>query len=132
MEDATVQEEISKLQASLVVEEKPNLKPTIEFEDFEKADMRIGEVKHVEPVPKSNKLLKLEIDFGFEKRTIVSGIAKFYKPEDLVNKKVMAIINLKPAKIMGVESRGMLLSASDGKLLEVPFFNSAPNGSQIG
>jgi methionyl-tRNA synthetase len=132
MEDATVEAEKAKLQASLVVEEKSDLKGEIEFDDFEKADMRIGQVLHAEPVPKSSKLLKLEIDFGFEKRIIVSGIAKFYKPEDLINKKVMAIINLKPAKIMGVESRGMLLSASDGALVELPFFHAVPNGSKIG
>ncbi len=130
IEDATIQEEIAKLKTT---ENAPSAgKGEIEYGDFDKVDIRVGQILSAEPVPKSSKLLKLEVDFGFEKRVIVSGIAKHYSPEALLNKKVMAIINLKPAKLMGIESRGMILSASDGTVLELPGLTSAPVGSEIG
>ena len=93
-------------------------KKVIEFDDFSKVDIRVGTVIEVEIVPKSNKLLKLKINTGIDERTILSGIAKFYSTEEILNKKVMVLINLKPRKMMGFESEGMLLLAedSDGNL----------------
>ncbi len=88
-------------------------KPEVEYEDFEKLEFRVGKVLVCEEVPKSKKLLRFEIDFGGEKRQIVSGIKAWYKPEELVGKSVMAIVNLKPAKLAGLLSEGMLLSAED-------------------
>ncbi len=94
------------------------LKPQITIDTFAKLDLRVGKVLSAEAVPKAKKLLKLEVDIG-EKRTIVSGIAASYKPEDLVNKQVIVIANLKPAKIMGIQSNGMLLAAVDGSSVTV-------------
>jgi methionyl-tRNA synthetase len=83
----------------------------ITIDDFAKVDLRVAVVLAVERVPKTDKLLKLELDLGFEKRTIVSGIAQFYEPEALVGRRIVIVANLKPAKLRGVESRGMLLAA---------------------
>lgn len=89
-----------------------DIKPEIEYEDFGKVDLRVAKILTAEAVPKSNKLVKLRIDIG-EERTIVAGIGKDYKPEELVGKSIIVVANLKPAKLMGVESHGMLL-ATDG------------------
>jgi methionyl-tRNA synthetase len=83
----------------------------ITIDDFAKVDLRVAVVLAVDRVPKTDKLLKLELDLGFEKRTIVSGIAQFYEPEALVGRRIVIVANLKPAKLRGVESRGMLLAA---------------------
>jgi methionyl-tRNA synthetase len=97
-----------------VVEEQAQ----ITFEDFMKVDLRTGVIVSAEPVPKSKKLLKLQVDLGTETRQIVAGIAESYKPEVLAGKSVVVVANLKPAKLMGVESRGMLLAANDeGRLV---------------
>ena len=88
-------------------------KAEIEYGDFEKLEFRVGKVLVCEEVPKSKKLLRFEIDFGGEKRQIVSGIKAWYKAEEMVGKKVMAVVNLKPAKLAGLISEGMLLSAED-------------------
>jgi len=87
----------------------------IDIDYFSKVQLRVARIEAVEAVPKSNKLLKLQLDLGAElgKRQILSGIAKFYTPENLVGKKIVVIANLKPATLMGVESQGMLLAASD-------------------
>ncbi len=89
----------------------PPIKEQIGFDDFSAIDLRAAKVIHAEKVPKADKLLKLEIDLGDHRRTVVAGIAKFYKPEELVGKSVVMLANLKPARIMGVESKGMLLAA---------------------
>ena len=89
----------------------PDLKPEISFEDVLKLDLRIATVTQAEKIPKANKLLKLEIDLGTEKRTIVAGIAKSYSPEEIRGRQVIVVANLKPARLMGVESQGMLLAA---------------------
>ncbi|PKN18152.1 MAG: methionine--tRNA ligase [Deltaproteobacteria bacterium HGW-Deltaproteobacteria-6] len=89
-----------------------DLKPEIEYDEFAKADLRVAKILAAEAVPKSNKLVKLRIDIG-EERTIVAGIGKDYKPEELIGKSIIVVANLKPAKLMGVESHGMLL-ATDG------------------
>lgn len=83
----------------------------ITIDDFGKIDLRVALVLAVERVPKTEKLLKLELDLGTEKRTIVSGIAQFYEPDELVGKRIVIVANLKPARIRGVDSRGMLLAA---------------------
>jgi methionyl-tRNA synthetase len=85
--------------------------PVVTIDDFAKLDLRVALVTAVERVPKTEKLLKISLDLGTEQRTIVSGIAQFYEAEQLVGKRIVIIANLKPAKIRGVESRGMLLAA---------------------
>ena len=93
--------------------------PRIPITDFGKIDLRVAEVLAAEPVPKSKKLLKLTVSLGDEQRTIVAGIAEHYAPADLVGKKVVIVANLEPAKLMGVESNGMLLAGSAGTTLGV-------------
>lgn len=99
-------------------EETVILKPEIVFDDFGKIDLRIGTITAAEKVEKADKLLKLEVDLGFEKRTIVSGIAMHFKPEDIVGQQVTVVCNLAPRKMRGIESNGMILLAEDksGKL----------------
>ena len=95
-----------------------NLKAEIVFDDFAKIDLKVGTILSAEKVEKADKLLKLEVDMGFEKRTIVSGIALHFKPEDIVGKQVVVVANLAPRKMRGIESNGMILMAEDkeGKL----------------
>jgi methionyl-tRNA synthetase len=88
------------------------LKPQISIDEFAKVDLRVATVIKAEPVPKAKKLLKLEVDLG-EKRTVVAGISTAYAPDELIGKQVIIVANLKPAKLMGVESRGMLIAAVD-------------------
>jgi methionyl-tRNA synthetase len=117
-------EKIQKATDKLVntMEEKKseiaNLKSEIIFDDFAKVDLKIGTILSAEKVEKADKLLKLEVDLGFEKRTIVSGIALHFKPEDIVGKQVTVVTNLAPRKMRGIESNGMILMAEDseGKL----------------
>ncbi len=91
----------------------------ISFEDFQKVDIRLAEIKKAERVEGSEKLLKLLLSLGEEERTVVAGIAKYYKPEELINKKVLMVYNLKPRKIMGIESQGMLVALYDGSQLSL-------------
>ena len=108
-----------------------DLKPVIDYEDFAKIDLRVAKILEAEAVPKSNKLLKLKIDIG-EERTIVAGIGKDYNPADLVGKKVVIVANLKPAKLMGVESRGMILATdTDQGLTILSFDREAKTGAKI-
>ena len=95
-----------------------NKKAEIQYEDFKKLDLRVGTITAAEKVAKADKLLKLEVDLGFEKRTIVSGIAQHFSPEEIVNKQVVVVANLAPRKMRGIESNGMILMAEDaaGKL----------------
>ena len=95
-----------------------NLKSEITYDDFAKLELRIGTILSAEKVQKADKLLKLEVDVGFEKRTIVSGIALHFKPEELVGRQVVVVANLAARKLKGIESNGMILSAEDqnGKL----------------
>src|SRR5262245_34801682 len=85
--------------------------PVITIDEFAKVELQVAVVLAAERVPKTEKLLKVDLDMGSEKRTIVSGIAEFYEPEALVGKRIVVVANLKPARIRGVESRGMLLAA---------------------
>ncbi|MAD59119.1 MAG: methionine--tRNA ligase [Flammeovirgaceae bacterium] len=119
IEDSVIDNQIEKLNKSK--QKNDNIMPqkkVIEFDDFSKVDIRIGTVIEAEKVPKSNKLLKLKVNTGIDERIILSGISKFYSPEQIMNKKVMVLINLKARKMMGYESEGMLLLAedSDGNL----------------
>ncbi len=95
------------------------IKPLIKYEDFAKIDIRIAEILNVEFIEKSEKLLKLEILLGTEKRQILSGIKEWYKPEDLTGKKLLIVANLEPRNMMGLESQGMIL-AVDSTVQEAP------------
>ncbi|MCD2423352.1 methionine--tRNA ligase [Niabella pedocola] len=145
IEDAEIEAQLQKLRAG---SEQPavsgqqsadsesqisNLKSQITFDDFAKIDLRTGTIVSAEKVPKADKLLKLEIDLGFEKRTIVSGIALHFAPEELPGKKVVVVANLAPRKMRGIESNGMILMAEDaaGKLVFVAADEKAPNGVAI-
>ncbi len=132
VEDEDIQKQLDRLQqiktnneqASKQAEQASDLrqvKAAITYEDFDKIDLRVGKVLEAERVPKADKLLKLTVDLGFEKRTILSGIAEYYKPEELVGKSVTVVANLAPRKIRGIESQGMLLMAGNdfGKLYSV-------------
>jgi methionyl-tRNA synthetase len=108
-----------------------DLKPEIDYEEFSKVDLRVGKIMAAEAVPKSNKLLKLKIDIG-EERTIVAGIGKDYTPAELIGRKIVIVANLKPAKLMGVESYGMLLATDTDKGLTVLTFDrEAKTGAKI-
>ena len=114
---------------------KPELdiKPEITIEDIEKIDLRVAKVLAAEKVEKADKLLKLKLDLGGEERTIVSGIAKNYTPESIVGKNIVLAANLRPAKIRGIESNGMLLAASDDKnLVLLTIDGDIPSGTKIG
>ncbi len=137
-----VEKEIDELNALIMAAapkeedtEKANLVPiseTISIEDFCKVDMRVAEVKECEKVPKAKKLLKLQLDDGFGTRQVVSGIAKWYEPEDLIGKKVIVVANLSPAKLCGVESQGMIVAADIGEDARVIFVDKdIPNGSKL-
>ena len=129
-------EEIKAAQKAEKAEKKyPEVekKPEITIDDFDKVQIQVGEVIKCEPVPKAKKLLVSQIKIGAETRQIVSGIAKYYKPEEMVGKKVAVITNLKPCKLCGVESQGMILAAGDdeGNLSVVTVDKDIVSGSEI-
>lgn len=114
-----------------VVEEVPDV-PEITIDDFMKVDLRAATVIACEPVPKTSKLLKLQLDLGYEQRQVVSGIAEHYKPEELVGKKVVVVANLKPVKLRGELSQGMILAGEkDGYLTMASVAEKLPNGAKI-
>ncbi len=141
IEDAEIEKQVEKLNATLVENissEKQNIthppmKDPISFDDFVKMDIRIGEIVQAEKVEKSNKLLKMLVDVGLDKRTIVSGIAKHFKPEEVIGKQVSVLLNLAPRKIMGIESQGMILLAEnqDGELVFVSPESQVIAGSSV-
>lgn len=108
-------------------------KNNISFDEFTKTDIRIGKVLEAELVPKTGKLMKLLIDTGIDKRTVVSGIAEYYKPEEVTGRQVCVLVNLEPRKLKGIESQGMILMAedADGKLVFVQPSTEMTNGSQV-
>ncbi|HEX6432249.1 MAG TPA: methionine--tRNA ligase [Niastella sp.] len=110
-----------------------DLKPQIQYDDFAKLDLRVGTIVAAEKVPKADKLLKLQVDLGFETRTIVSGIAEHFKPEDITGKQVVVVANLAPRKMRGIESNGMILMAADkaGKLHFINPVDAIDNGSSV-
>ena len=136
IDDTWVQEQKSKLESSETVDMDESfleLKDEIGFEDFMKIDVRTGTVIHAEKVPKTKKLLKLEIDLGFEKRTVVSGIAEYFDPEELDGRRVSVVANLAPKKLRGIMSQGMILMSedADGRLHFVSPPKQAQNGMPI-
>ena len=141
IEDAAIERQIAKLQAAKQANEakgnKPNFpsqKGLIDFETFEALDLRVGRILTAERVPKANKLLKFTVDTGIDRRTIVSGVAEHFAPEELVGKQVSVVMNLKPRVIRGVESQGMLIFAqdADGKLVVVAPNREVADGAGIG
>ncbi|WP_040951377.1 methionine--tRNA ligase subunit beta, partial [Gorillibacterium massiliense] len=107
-------------------------KAEIGIDDFAKVELRVAQVLAAEPVPKADKLLKLQLDLGTERRQVVSGIAKFYSPEELVGRKVICVTNLKPVKLRGELSQGMILAASQGDQLTIATVpDSMPNGAIV-
>jgi methionyl-tRNA synthetase len=116
IEDTLVQSEVDKLHASNAVKSNyPAMKELINFEDFTKMDMRMGKIISAEKVEKADKLLKLQVHTGIDERTIVSGIAEHYSPEEIIGKTVLVLLNLAPRKIRGIESQGMILMAEDAE-----------------
>ena len=127
-------DEIKKLNEMAQHQPEP-VKPNVSFEDFEKLDIRVGRVVSCEQVKKSKKLLQFSIDDGTgTPRTILSGIAQWWQPEQLVGKDVLFIANFEPRKIMGIESQGMILSAvdADGSLAVTSLLRGVKAGSQVG
>ena len=107
-------------------------KEYIEFDEWEKLDIRVGKVIECEPVKKSNKLLRFVLEVGNEKRQILSGISQFHNPDELIGKNVIFIANLKPRKMMGLESCGMILSAEHKDALTVlTTLNDVQSGAEI-
>jgi methionyl-tRNA synthetase len=139
IEDVEIQAQLNKLEATKQanVAENKILEPqkeTIEFDDFSKLDIRVGTIIEAVKVPKTKKLLQLKVDVGIDIRTIVSGIAESFKPEEIIGKKVTVLVNLAPRKLRGVESQGMILmtDTDDGKLAFIePENDSVKNGEQI-
>jgi methionyl-tRNA synthetase len=134
IEDSEIEEEIKKLKIASgeITEEKIEFKPQITIEEFQKIDIRVADVVECERVKNSEKLLKLKVKIGNEERQIVAGIGKHYSPEELVGKKVIVVANLKPAKLMGIESQGMLLAAvKDEKLTLITTLGEIESGSQV-
>ncbi len=138
VDDSVVEAQVQKLkdakEKNLLEQWKPDeVKAEVDFPTFEKLDIRVGKVVECEKVPKADKLLKFKIDDGMGGRTIVSGIAKFYAPEELIGKEVCFIANFAPRKLKGVESQGMILSAqdADGRLVVVGPTGPVRPGSSV-
>jgi methionyl-tRNA synthetase len=139
IEDKAIEEELKSLGTTVepVPQPAPAMqapaKPTIAYDDFARIDLRIAKIISAEKVPKSEKLLKIQVEIGGERRQIVAGIAQHYAPEALIGKSVVVVFNLQPAKLMGQESQGMLLAASDseGHLMVVTPAGDIPSGSIV-
>ncbi len=138
IDDETVEKQVQKLLATKKQNEMENKKAEpqkaeIEFDDFMKQDIRTATILEAEKMPKADKLLVLKVDTGIDKRTIVSGIAQHFKPEDIIGKQVLVLVNLKPRKLRGVESQGMILMTEnqEGKLVFVTPEHKVANGEQI-
>jgi methionyl-tRNA synthetase len=138
IEDEEIQKQIDKLEATKTANKAENKvvesqKEAIQFDDFAKMDLRVGTIIEASKMPKANKLLILKVDTGIDIRTIVSGIAESFKPEDIVGKKVTVLVNLAPRNLRGVESQGMILMTTnaEGKLVFVNPDAETPNGETI-
>lgn len=139
IEDETIQKQLDKLEASKKANEAANKKvepqkEEITFDDFTKLDLRVGTILEAEKMPKTKKLLVLKVDTGIDTRTIVSGIAESFSPEDVIGKRVTVLVNLAPRKLRGVESQGMILMTEDesGNLVFVnPNIDGVSNGLKI-
>ncbi len=113
------------------IPEKPEGCAIIGFDDFMKVELRTAKVLSAEPVPKAKKLLKLQLDLGYEQRQVVSGIAKFYKPEDLIGRRVAMVANLAPVKLCGIESQGMILASGEETIRVIFLADDTPMGERI-
>jgi len=137
IEDAEIQVQIDKLEASKSSNTEVKVEPqkeTINFDDFTKLDIRIGTILEAEKIPKTKKLLKLKVDVGIDIRTIVSGIAESFDPKNIIGQKVSVLVNLAPRKLRGVESQGMILMSDtvDGKLTFIePDADAVANGEKV-
>ncbi|MDD4754739.1 MAG: methionine--tRNA ligase [Prolixibacteraceae bacterium] len=138
IDDDTIEKQLQKLLNTKMENELKNnasqpAKESIDFDDFGKMDIRAGTILEAEKVPKTRKLLKLKIDTGIDKRTVVSGIAEYYKPEELIGRQVSILVNLEPKKLRGIESKGMILCAenADGTLSIVAPDQKVDNGAEI-
>jgi len=104
----------------------------ISFEEFQKIDLRVGKIVEAEKVEGADKLLKLKVDLGTEKRQLVAGIAKFYQPKDLIGREIVVVVNLEPKTLIGIESQGMLLAADfEGKPVLLKPDAKVPPGTKI-
>ena len=137
IDDKEIEEQVDKLlktkkQNEKVMSHNP-VKDPVSFEEFSKMDIRTGTILEAEKVPKTKKLIKLLIDTGIDKRTVVSGIAEYYSAEEIIGKQVSVLLNLQPRKIKGIESQGMILMAEDsnGKLTFVSPVEESENGSEV-
>lgn len=132
LKEEIAEDEAAKKAAQACPAAQEPTKPEISIDDFGAVDLRVGKVVACEKIPKAKKLLKLQIDLGTEMRQVVSGISQYYEPQDLVGKSVVVVTNLKPVKLCGVESKGMILAASDGNgNLQVVFADGMAPGSRV-
>lgn len=123
IEDEIIEYQMSKLEKTKLIQDEVNdiqqnfnylpLKPEINYEDFDKMDIRTAKIIEAKRIPKADKLLKLKLDLGFEQRTVASGIAQHFTPEEIIGKEVLILANLAPRTIRGVESKGMILMAEN-------------------
>jgi methionyl-tRNA synthetase len=112
--------------------EKPETTPQITIDEFFKTQLRVARVVAVETIPNADKLLKLQVDLGDHQRQIVAGIAMHYEPDSLIGKRIIVVANLRPARLRGVESQGMLLAADlDGRPVVATFDEDVPPGSPV-
>jgi methionyl-tRNA synthetase len=123
-----VQEEVKEEEPAV---EKPEGIAQIGIEDFMKVELRVAKIIACEKVPKAKKLLKLQVDLGYEQRQIVSGIAKYYEPEALIGKKIVLVSNLAPAKLCGIESQGMILASGEENVRVVFLADDTPLGERV-
>src|SRR5690625_4400581 len=132
-ETETIKGLMSSTATDELVENETEAKEEIVYDDFMKLDMRVAEIVHAEKMENADKLLKLQVDLGSSKRQIISGIAKHYEPSDLVGKKIVCVTNLKPVKLRGELSEGMILSGEgpDGTLSLTTTDTTLPNGSVV-
>lgn len=132
LKEEIAEDEAAKKAAQACPAAQEPTKPEISIDDFGAVDLRVGKVVACDKIPKAKKLLKLQIDLGTETRQVVSGISQYYEPQDLVGKSVVVVTNLKPVKLCGVESKGMILAASDGNgNLQVVFADGMAPGSRV-
>ena len=129
--EAAMQAKIAAAEAEAKAKEKPEGCALIGIEDFMSVELRSAQIIACEKVPKAKKLLKLQIDLGYEKRQVVSGIAKFYEPEQLIGKKIIVVVNLKPATLCGIESQGMILASGEEQVRVVFLSDDTPLGERI-
>ena len=129
-----IEKELEELEALQKGPEEENipleLKPEIEFDDFDKIDLRVGTIEKAEKHPKADRLLVFQVKMGTERRQIISGVAEHFTPEEMVGKQIIVVANLKPRKLRGLESKGMIIFADNGEKLEL-VTTEAPDGNEV-